>query len=792
MAKRALLLIYESMVRDFDAAELIRRGWEVYCPRICGNRLGESFLSLTDQYDKTLSIDKNALANLNRTDFYSEPLSEEAATLINNLFDLAVVTVEGYGPENMVKRFKGQIILRFLGNEEGKSCTETLVSNYGFPFLSMVRGCKERFWVAFPYKNMIQEECDFIRGRSLMMPVYIPVKETEKAARGKPVLLCSNIQTNQETKKFFMALPPKLKKKIIIAGDQLIKLENDDVTEPDSENYDKVLKEASSAFFPLKESTQFCSSYLDALVRGTPVLYFKGSTLHRFLGFGKKAVGCVDSLEAGLKLAEKLTEKKAEKMASAQRKALITTNQEKAKKAWDAVIDTIEKAKRLQNIFTLRKKRICLFVTKDMRESEVSFVRSFVFMFKRGIEQKQMQAEIIFAYENNKYLRGLLEEFHKEKIVLRECSMTSCDSAYYKDILAMAGYISPKMRLYPLYGECAFVNDGINNLLDCDYLIQLTPSREKFNLHFIPYAMVIASYDWRVSRPERDMGVLAEARLADEILCTDMSLAEDSISYGLLDRNRICTLPFLFETKNAEPPECEWPEDPYFTWMIDSDPIRGRHRNGLAALFKYYENEGKMNCQILLSMEDGEKEYEGNRLIKNEDLEEEDTSSKTGDVKALPGSDKNTEENESLAEYLKKEIKKHVSSRKKIKIVKVDNRRQMLQKIRGSAFVYHPGVAERGQDIVYDAATMGVPSLCQEDKTLQCIEKEYGLSLWYTNIDKPETAASDLLQMQKLADQRSETLKKTGDSCALDRKETEKQLFAKVAWITALEQEVRI
>lgn len=731
MRKRILWLMNETAIRDAEVPMLLDNGYGVFCPKVCSMGMGASRFSVTWKYDDSLDLPGEVLSILNSTDFYSSPISSDILDLLDQYFDIAFILPEKYLLRALLQEFGGQIILRALGNREGMSCTEQLVRSCGYEILTMIRAHRSHFWLACASRSMINKECDLLRGRAMFMPMLVEQLQVSPRKHGAPLLLCPNIRVDGSAKAAYDEFTAHWHDEYVLLGDQLVPFETAEYVEPtDGLAYEQALSSASAAFYPFTKNTDVNMPYVDALQRGVPLVYLSGSAVHELLGGNKRASGCAKNIDEAIRKMRQLANDRNRALLARQQADCLKKENKNHRKAIKEALRRIEISIGEQEKTPLRKKRVCLLMLHPDNDALMAYAMWLLEALIKGVSTNKAPVELVFACIDGAGIEDLMESVRAKGVNTRLCHFEVCNEQKQRGILDMLGYLPRGMSDLMLSQEKMLINDGMNYLFDCDFIINISAlnnSSECFLLS--PHALIIHGFGWRYGNTDADVCKIKEGRTADHVFAIDKFVEQDTLQYALCDRNIVSTIPFIYEPPagpDLQEAEKKIAKESYFMWRYDENEFPSVAENALKVLDYYYRNGGSMHCLIVLACDSS-------------------TYLQPGTI-------------DTLKKKVKESIRQYPMAKKYIKLKIAGSRKQMLAFVLNAAFYFNPGFAGNGNYAVLDAVSLGVPVFSQETPSLQWQNEAYRANIHFSEMKSSGKAAEALMEMQRNHRQYAEQL----------------------------------
>jgi hypothetical protein len=286
--KRVLWLLNHRTLNEYEPNLLVRLGFEVFTPKIIPPAKRFRSGAITHQFDQTLTIPNGALKVLNETDFYEAPWSPRVVEIMNRYFGSAFIIPYGVHVHEALKKYEGQILFRAFGLEAKRTYSQVLEEMYGTRILLEIESLGERFWFAEGYRQLAEIEHPALRSRELFLPIGLPQSfwahaNTYRGTSKQILFVCPQIKTNrhyaeqyQHFKAHFGDLPH------VIVGAQ-----DEPVGDPcvrgfvTDEQLIALYQESAALLYPSREPRHIHYSPIEAVIVGTPIVFFDDSLLSR-------------------------------------------------------------------------------------------------------------------------------------------------------------------------------------------------------------------------------------------------------------------------------------------------------------------------------------------------------------------------------------------------------------------------------------------------------------------------------------------------------------------------------
>ena len=273
-----------------ELATLRNLGYEVYRPTYLSKIYDQSAVTEVDSNPSSLS--NETLDLLGRTNFFYEPISEPVSKIINEHFDVCVVTISPNWLNHLASAYKGKIIYRTYGQPYSLSTefetiglTSKLINRENFYFL--------------PHNlKSLESEHHWLIRKAIEVPYWVEneVFEMEKTwdlskKHTHLGLLCPNIE-NPYYNSHYKYLKEHFSRKLykVFGVQKNLEKEGRDKWVVGTLDRQKLLGEFQNlaGFLYTYHETNTC--YLppiEAIVMGVPVLYPQGSLLSKYIGPGE-------------------------------------------------------------------------------------------------------------------------------------------------------------------------------------------------------------------------------------------------------------------------------------------------------------------------------------------------------------------------------------------------------------------------------------------------------------------------------------------------------------------------
>ena len=237
------------------------------------------------------------LDTLSQQNWY-EKISDEAATTANENFEIAFVTADPNQVINVLKAFKGRIVIRLFGLDSGRTYSQLYKQSYSPSEWIYFMKNINRIIFASGYREILENEESWICEKSVYLPIGLPdAKEVEwigdlprlfaVVPRIEPGTYFSNMLNSH----FRMAG----RSPIVIGGRQHLVFKDSRILGAleDSDFYSEMLR-SRGMLYASREISHVHYHPIEAMQSSMPVVFYKDSLLASLLGRG--LIGCVKNL----------------------------------------------------------------------------------------------------------------------------------------------------------------------------------------------------------------------------------------------------------------------------------------------------------------------------------------------------------------------------------------------------------------------------------------------------------------------------------------------------------------
>jgi hypothetical protein len=290
--KRIAWLVNHKTLMKFEVPLLTSFGFEVFCSKKLPKDLTHRKSCLVDfSYDNDVTLPMSELTRLNEFNFYEDALSEEIIALLNDNFNIIITAMYEKPIVNLIKHFKHNIIVRVFGRESPQNYSQYFEHIFGPAAWDTLKAIQNRFWLASAYETIPLIENDFLKERSIILPVGIPSdllsdRNTWQGGIKQIMFVCPRILDSP----YYNAIYRTFKKEFgqlphLIFGDQLTPLDDTCVKGwiGDGE-FREFLQRMQVMFYHSQEPRHLHYHPLEAMVYGMPVIFMNKGLLEYFGG----------------------------------------------------------------------------------------------------------------------------------------------------------------------------------------------------------------------------------------------------------------------------------------------------------------------------------------------------------------------------------------------------------------------------------------------------------------------------------------------------------------------------
>ncbi|MFN3192034.1 MAG: hypothetical protein ACE361_16100 [Aureliella sp.] len=326
--KRVMWVLNHTTLMEWEVPTLLDMGLEVFVPKRLPEGPNSRTANVTDEYDASLSIPQADLDHLNTINFYEDPIDERTAAIINKHFGTCISAYIFPGLYYMLQAFEGNIFMRAFGHAgeiDYEKATDTVdfsslqqsapqlqrsrwkrwndyllnrvfnlakIKNHNL-IMDEMFAKRDRIFLAAAYKEIIENETEFLRSRSVYLPLALPpsIMETEGSWKGgdeRVLFVCPNIDQIDYYRRIYLTFKEELGEfPYCIAGRQDLDGVETPLTTNDPgilgyiarEELDELMRTCSCMFYHSQEPRHLHYHPLEAIVIGLPLIFMSGGLL---------------------------------------------------------------------------------------------------------------------------------------------------------------------------------------------------------------------------------------------------------------------------------------------------------------------------------------------------------------------------------------------------------------------------------------------------------------------------------------------------------------------------------
>jgi glycosyltransferase involved in cell wall biosynthesis len=719
---RVLWLLNHTTLRRFEVSQLRDLGVaEIFLPKSYPYDEGNLSASIDHSQDAALTIPQSALDVLNAQDWYTCP-SEEAWSIVNRYFDIAVI---GFFPRQIdaaVRFFKGRVVLRVFGLTQGYSYSRLLYEACGETTVRHIIAMGSRFWFGAGYEHLQDVEEAFLSSRTCYLPVGLADAEVTNHWQGqleKILFVCPRIGTSPYFEKVYRDFITDFQEfDYSIGGAQPVGVPDEKVLGfVSAEQHASNMRQHRLMFYHSAEPNHIHYHPFEAIRAGMPLLFMAGGMLDR-LG-GKDLPGrCVSISDARRKARRILAgdTRFIEQLRFTQVCLLDAMSPQCCTQPWQEgfgrILEGVETARRPAESSKPPRRRIAVIVPVGYRGGSLRGAKLLAQALLEGSRQAGEPAEVVLLHLDHP---GLYEQDTFDDlppaVVVRPFQWKHLDRATARRAMVYAGYAGwqPRAEHYQV------ADDGINSLQDCDAWVVVSDRLDYPLLPMRPVVLMVYDYLQRyvdILCHGADQPYLDAARSAERVMVTTTFTLGDALQYAGVAPRKLSKVPMLAPDFTRSGPAALGPSD-YFVWTTNTAPHKN-HSNALKALKLYYEAfDGRFACYVT--------GVETRRLF-------------SGNVAQF--------------RPLVDTVRQSSALRRNLKVCGELPEREYQKTLARSAFLWHAGAIDNGTFSVIEAAGLGVPALSSDYPAMREIDKQFSLNLLWAKADDPRHMAAQLKEME--------------------------------------------
>lgn len=733
--KRILWLYNHSTLIKSEVPILRELGYEVYIPKVIPFDVS---VAVDWEADKLLSIPPEAVEILNRVDFYGQQIPNDAMTVMNQYFDMAIFGVFIEPLKSIILHYKGIMLFHPFGLEDGMSYSKLIELNTGMWLLKKMEEVGGRFWFGQSYENLMEIECDFFKKRTINLPIgMIDTEIVDKwhGSAGKVLFICPRIKINSyyeniynQFKKDFKDIPYS------IGGAQPIPVEGDKniLGYLPQKEYEDLYPSHSVMYYHSVNKRHIHYHPFEAVKCGLPLVFMGGGLMDE-LG-GCNLPGRCETLKEAQEKCKRIIKgdrRLAEKIRETQGVLLEKMSYRYCMEQWRKAFEVIEKKSEKssgENLYKFRKK-IAFILPQMYLGGVLDYTIRLIKAFAEGMESGEKKPELILAVPKDMTQKHYdeIKAVRTYGVVIRTFSWEKADKSRIMELARLAGHPLSICR-----EEYMLMNDGISYFEDCDFLLFMA-DRVPANVFFLrPHGVIIHDYMRRYVPEELaevyEFGIADFVRKSECNFATSINAVEDCIQYLGIKKEKCHLLPLFFEDISKERGKIREVENEYFIWSTNISAHKN-HKVALKALAGYYQAGGSLQCYVTgvnTELFDSEESLDGLQL------------------------------SESQLRYIleiRKIIYRDDFLKENIHFMGQLSKERYYGLIESAQFMLHPGMADNGNGAVVDAAFLGVPSISSDYPAMRNLDSILHLALQFFDKQDVEQLKKKLLWAEENTEQ---------------------------------------
>ena len=726
--KRILWLINHKTLTEFEPSLLEQLGFEIYIPKLFPQTTENRSAGVSYEFDRTLSLPKETLEALDSFNFYTTKFTPRIRKIINAHFSIMIIPSFPLMVQQAIEYFEGHIILRAFGHARDYTYGSVFEKTIGPGIHEAIEKLGPRFHFGIAYQGLEEIEPDFIKRRTLYLPLGLPDRffsagDSWKGDNATLLFICPLINespyyTNiyHEFKRDFKDIPYR------IGGWQNQKFDDPAIIGTiERAEFDKLLQKNRVMFYHSREPRHIHYHPLEAMAMGMPVIFMQDGMLGQLDKNGGQPGACKTIAEARRKIRRIIDGDMnlADEIRSAQKRLLIPFMRDFCLNEWQK--NFIPVTRESYPRAPVRPVRIAVMLPAAYKTGTYDAAKAIAKMIYHGSRDAGNPAEVIFSFLKGHYnVKEDFADLAELRISLRETTWEEADRDSVERILRMDGHVISLTN--PRY---LIPRDGMRDFLDADWWLIVSDSLLLPPAPLRHYGVVIHDclsryfpvyqHDYVVN------GRISVSRGADFILTTTPKTREDVISYHGISPDRVFLAPIEFGMNNKDiPPEIHQEDESYFIWPTNV----GAHKNHLTALeglIQYYSEGGQLDVTVT-----------------GFDIEQLDINQPADEATLQPHIKKFREKirkNKSLLEHF--EVKSQLT------------KSEYYHELKKACFIWHPTLLDNGTFTVVEAAVLGVPGLSSDYSQMKYIDSYFGLHLTFFDPRSVSSIAEGLHFMER-------------------------------------------
>ncbi|MFM7538582.1 MAG: hypothetical protein ACKO9Z_02880 [Planctomycetota bacterium] len=302
--KRIAWLLTHAALRSAEVPVLRSLGCEVWTQKKFPDTPEYRSCRADNRWDIGLTIPARDLEILNDFDFYTDPITDRVAKIMNHQFDLVVIDGFALKTREVLSKFGGLVLMRAFGIAHPQSYSGIFFKLHTPGLANAIRSNYDRFHVGAFFEPVIPHEIPLLANRSFHLPITLP--ESAWARQGtwtggdnNIFFVCPSINAHPACRSVYESFKLHFGDfSHVIAGRQ-----PEPVDDPcvrgfmDESEYANMFRRAAMMFYHSTEPRHLHYHPLEAMATGMPVVYMRGGLLEQF-DTGSQAGACATFAEA--------------------------------------------------------------------------------------------------------------------------------------------------------------------------------------------------------------------------------------------------------------------------------------------------------------------------------------------------------------------------------------------------------------------------------------------------------------------------------------------------------------
>lgn len=727
--KRALWLLNHSTLRQFEIPILEDLGYEVYLPKKFPHDEGNLSASVDWSFDAKLSIPQGELDILNENNFYEEiPL--KVRQIINEHFDIAFF---GFFPKQlqlMVSHFKGTLIMRPFGLNNGASYTEITLNTLGYPFMQRLEKIRNRFWFGQAYDNLADVEYGIYKKNSITLPIGLKnavVNDSWDGKEKKIFFVCPRINTSSYFNRIYHDFQQNFGSfPHLIGGAQPVDVKDKNVTGFVSrQEFEEYLNHMKVMFYHSQEKRHLHYHPLEAIKHGMPLVFMAGGLLDELGGItlpGRSKT--IKEAKRKIKRVLNGDSSFTQHIKKSQGILLEKLGYNYCSDIWRKSFQQIESKLSInyENFVNIPKKKIAVFLPIPYRGGTLDTIKMYAKMLKKGAKENGQEVEIVFAHiKSSVYNDTEFDDLIDMGISVREFSWTSLTGTDLTNLQQLLGY-----RLHMPEMKYSLPHDGINNFLDCDFWFIVSDRIDNPLLPIRPYCLLVTDYIQRYI-PELfgefyEDPFIQTTRNAAVVLANTPHTFEDCVQYAGVPRAKVRLAPLVAEVEEYEEIQMDIDFEDFFIWTTNAS-FHKNHLRTLKAISRYLEDNGQLIC-VVTGVDTHH--FDINREVNDDEKKDNKYINKVREL-----------------------IRNNPLLKNKVFFLGELSKARYLSVLKKAKFLIHTVLIDNGTFCAIEAANVGTPTLSSDYPAMCYLSERYKLNCQFFDPYNENQLFEKLLFMEK-------------------------------------------